>query len=229
MKKTSSILFLLIACICFSFTTNKKLTQGKVEFSVSFDNLTPEMKEIESLLPKTMSIFFKGKHMRTEMPTSMGNTITINDDEKKEWYLLMDMMGQKFAIKRTDEEMKKDTTKSVTNLKVTYPKETKVIAGYTCQKAIISYESDGKKESVECFFTRQLPVLGFMNAGPGYDKVEGFLMEYKMTTQGLTLNLIATKVSEQNISDDLFKVPGDFKLLSDEELMKMQNNVPADR
>lgn len=224
MKKYTyaSVVLVLLSLLSFAFTTQKKLTEGVVDFAITFSDLSPEMKEAEAMLPKTLTMYFKGQSFRGEMPSAMGNTITMYNAEKKEYYVLMDMMGQKMAIKQTEQEMKQEQKKeSVKNLKVTLSRETKVIAGYTCNKAIISFDIEGKSEKLECFYTPMLPSSSNNNSAPGFDQIKGFMMEYGMNMGGIKMKITAQKVREQKVNSNLFNVPEGYTIKTKEELQQM--------
>ena len=224
MKKIVDITLLLtvVSGLLFSFTAQQKIQEGLIEFDITFLDLSPEMKQAEAMLPKKINMYFKNESSRTEMPSGMGNTITISNDKKKEFYLLMDMMGQKTAIKQTEAEMKSQQEKSkIKDVKVEEINESKVIAGYKCKKAKLTYTLDGKTETVECFYTPDLPLLGQANTAPGFDKIKGLMLEYSMNMGGIKAKISATKVSTQKVEDKMFEIPSDYTIRTIEELGNM--------
>jgi hypothetical protein len=227
MKKIVQITLLLtvVSGLLFSFTTQQKIQEGLIEFDITFLDLSPEMKQAEAMLPKKINMYFKGENSRTEMPSGMGSTISINNNKKKEFYLLMDMMGQRTAIKQSEADMKKQQEKSkIKDVKVEEINETKVIAGYKCKKAKLTYTIDGKTETVECFYTADLPLLGQANTAPGFDQIKGLMLEYSMNMGGIKAKIAATKVSTQKVEDKMFEIPGDYTLRTMEELESMSQD-----
>ncbi|MBP9187783.1 MAG: DUF4412 domain-containing protein [Bacteroidia bacterium] len=222
-----SIKFILITAllgsVLFAFTTQQKLQEGVATFDITFFELSPEMKAAEAMLPKKIVVSFKNQNSRTEMQSGMGSTVTINNDKKKEFYILMDMMGQKTAIKQTESELKKQHEKSeFKDVKVTMLKETKTIAGYLCKKADITYTHEGKSEKIECYFTDQLPPTAHSSStAPGFDLITGFMMEYSMNMGGIKAKVSATKITNQKIDDSLFEIPKDYTISTLEELEGM--------
>lgn len=224
MKKSTYVFLVLsaLSTLLFAFKQGAKLTEGVVEFDIAFMDLTPEMKQAEAMLPKTLTMYFKGQNMRGEMPTAMGNTITIANEKKKEFYVLMDMMGQKTAIKQTEADIKKQQQEQdVKDVKISYPNETKTIAGYTCKKAIITFTMKGDKETVECYYTEDLPVVGNKNASPGFDQIKGFMMEYNINMSGIKMKMTAKKVRPEKVDDNKFVLPEGYTIKTMEELKKM--------
>lgn len=224
MKKSVNIILslVLLSMVTFAFKTAEKITEGVVEFDIQFLDLTPEMKQAEAMLPKKLTMYFKGENVRGEMPTAMGTTITIANEKKKEFYVLMDMMGQKTAIKQTEADIKKQQQEQeVKNIKVEYPGETKTIAGYLCKKAVVTFTMKDEQERVECFYTEELPVIGNKNSSPGFDQIKGFMMEYSLNMNGIKMKMTATKVRAEKIDDKQFVLPEGYTVRSVEEIKKM--------
>lgn len=213
----------LLTGVLFAFKAQQKLQEGVATFNITFLELSPEMKSAEAMLPKKIMISFKNQNSRTEMQSGMGSTVTINNDKKKEFYILMDMMGRKTAIKQTESEMKKAHEKSdFKDVKVTVLKDTKTIAGYLCKKAVVTYIHDGKAEKIECYFTDQLPHTAHSSStAPGFDLITGFMMEYSMNMGGIKAKVSATKITNQKIDDSLFEIPKDYTISTLEELEGM--------
>lgn len=224
MKKPIYVFLFLsaLSTVLFSFKQAAKITEGVVVFDIAFLDLTPEMKQAEAMLPKTLTMYFKGQNMRGEMPTAMGTTTTISNEKKKEFYVLMDMMGQKTAIKQTEADLKKQQQEQdVKDIKVTYSAETKTIAGYLCKKAIISFTMKGEKETVECFYTDELPIVGNKNSTPGFDQIKGFMMEYSINMSGVKMKMTAKSVRAEKVDDSKFTLPEGYTVKTMEELKKM--------
>lgn len=212
----------MLSMVFTAFKAGEKITEGVVEFDIAFLDLTPEMKQAEAMLPKKLTMYFKGESIRGEMPTAMGNTITIANEKKKEFYVLMDMMGQKTAIKQTEEDIKKQQLEQeVKDIKVTTTTETKVIAGYTCKKAIVTFKMKGEEEKIECYYTEELPMLGNKNSSPGFDQIKGFMMEYSLNMSGIKMKMTATKVRAEKVDDSQFVVPSGYTVKTIEDLKKM--------
>lgn len=190
-----------------------RISEGVVEYAISFSDLSPEMKEMEAMLPKSLTVYFKGQSTRSEMPSAMGNTITIANEKTKEFYILMDMMGQKTAIRQTEADLKAlKAEQDVKDVKVSLLPDTRTIAGYTCKKAVITFTMKNEKESLTCFYAPELPSVGNKNAGPGFDQIKGMMMEYQMNLNGIKMNILARKVRAEKVDDSRFTVPEGYTI-----------------
>lgn len=198
-----------LAALLFTVGLAAAQESGQILFDMKFpgQELTREEQE---MLPKEATMFFKGSAMRMEMPSSMMTTTVIS--VKEEVTTLMDMMGNKIAMKSDKAKMAEGNK----DVKVNVTKEMKTIAGYECRKAIVS----GKEgDSMEIWFTDKIKMNNNWNTT--YKGVDGALLEFSMKGGAADILLSAREVKLGPLSDDLFKVPSDYKLMTQEELMQM--------
>ena len=186
------------------------------------------MKQMESVLPKDMDIYFKNTMSRVEMSSSMGSSVVIADNLKNEIIVLMDMMGQKIAIKQTQDDISKKEAElkksgKLPEFTIIETKETKLIAGYKCKKAIVQYTMDGKKEEMICYYTDQLPQINSGTDNMALKNIKGFLMEYNISQNGMQMRIVAKSVKVQTVADKMFTIPSDYKLMSQDEISDIMN------
>lgn len=210
------ILSLVVACAT-TFTFAQKF-EGTIIMGIEYDNLPPEYEAYESMLPKENVLKVKGNKSRVEIPSMGGEQIVIMDSDKKEGVMLMNLMGQKIAMKMgpedfkaTEEAAKEDKSKTeITN-------ETKKIAGYKCTKAIVT---DEEGEEVEIWFTKEIPTVASEN-NKLKGSIDGFPMQYSMERQGMSMIVTVTKVDKGTISDTEFETPEGYQEMSQEDLKGM--------
>jgi hypothetical protein len=126
-------------------------------------------------------------------------------------------MGQKYAIKQSAEEIEKENAKEPKST-VEITSETRVIAGYTCKKAIVTSDDDGKKTTFEVFYCSELgsKLANFDN--PLYKDIDGALLEFSMVTPQISMKFTASTVEKKNIAAKEFEIPADYTLTTKEEL-----------
>ena len=159
---------------------------------------------------------------------SFGSTVILGNNTQKEITVLMDMMGQKFAIKQNEDDLKKkeDEMKKggmAPAFKIIETKETKMIAGYQCKKAIIEDTVDGKIEQFVCYYTEELPKMSNSTDNSAFSEIKGFLMEYSFNKAGLKMRIIAKNIKSETVADKLFTVPPDYKVMTQEEISEMMS------
>jgi hypothetical protein len=218
MKKNnySFVFFVLMALIpCSLFAGGGKPFEGVISYKITY----PDNKFTEAQLanfPKLVTISIKGTKSRTEI-NAMGTQVTITDYADKTKVVLMDIMGQKYAIKTTAEQIEKENAKQ-SNVKITVTEETRDIAGYKCKKAIVTSEEDGVKSTFEVYFTNELGGKGIYFDDPLYKDIDGVMLEFSMKAPQFSMKFTATSVEKKSISAKDFEIPADYKLTTEEEL-----------
>ena len=138
MKK---ILFACSFVLCTVLFSSYQAMSGKpFEGVITFKITYPDNKISESqmaMFPKLLTVSIKGTKARTDLQMSGMNTVEITDYTDKTKIALINMMGQKYAIKQTTAEIEKEMEKEA-KPNVVLSDTTKVIAGYTCKKAVIT-------------------------------------------------------------------------------------------
>jgi len=224
------LLIALISLSYFSFAQTKKLKEGVAEFNITYPSLTPEMKQMEGVLPKDMTIQFKNDQSRVEMSTPMGTTVVIGNNIKKDVTVLMDLMGQKIAFNQSQEELSKKEAElkkggKIPEYTVIDSKETKVIAGYKCKKSVVQYTNDGKKEEMVCYYTEDLPKISSGTDNLALNEIKGFLMEYNISQNGIQMRVVAKSIKSKKVEDSVFLIPNDYKVMTQEEISDIMNGV----
>ncbi len=218
MKKILTTCLILMAII-FSANTSIQATkpfEGVVTYKITY----PGSKFTESQLamfPKILTVTIKGPKSKTEIATGMGIQTEITDYINKTKFRLINMGGQKFAVKTTAEEIENEIAKS--------PKPTielsgdqKMIAGYACNKATITVEENATKNTYEIYYTRELGGKQANFDNPLYKDIDGILLEFSLKTPQFMMKFTAASVEKKNISAKEFEIPSDYTLTTQEEL-----------
>jgi len=208
MKNLLSLIFIL-----FSITNSfSQEFEGKINFNITYAaNVDEQIKEAG---PKEALMYFSSDRTRIEMQMGMGmKNVTISDLKEKQTIVLMDMMGQKIAMKSSIEDEKVDE-----KTKVEVTSQTKKIAGYSCKKAIITTpESEGG--NVVVWFTNDLVVnKGYLKGA--MKKIDGTVLEYTVKQGPMEFTLSADKVERQKVDGKLFTIPEGYKMMDQKDLMK---------
>jgi len=222
--KRFSVIFLSI--LISAFFVNTSVFAGGDEFSgvivynISYPegDLDPQM---AAMMPKTMKMKIKGEKSRTEISMGMGSTVAIFDGEANTGVTLMDMMGQKFAMKLSSDDIEKELNDQG-DVDINVTSETKEIAGYTCKKAIVTIREDDEKTEMVVYFTKELGTGGFnYNNNPVFKDVEGVMLEYSINEEKISMTLSAVSVDKKKVSDSEFEIPEGYKEITESELKNM--------
>lgn len=217
-KKTLNSFIAIFCVFVFSpvYMQAGKPFEGVITYKITY----PDSKFTESQLamfPKIVTVMVKGTKSKTEYQTNMGSQVEISDYAEKSKIALINMMGQKYAIKQSAEEIEKENAvepKATVNL----TNETRIIAGYTCKKAIVIQDDDGVKTTFEVYYSSELgsKLANFDN--PLYKDIDGALLEFSMKTPQISMKFTATSIDKKSIGAKEFEIPADYTLTTKEEL-----------
>jgi GLPGLI family protein len=167
---------------------------------------------MEGMLPKDMTILIKGNKSRVEQSQMMGKNVIVSDMDQKNGFMEMDMAGQKLRINISTEEFEQ---KSNQMPNIEYLDETKTIAGYPCKKAIMKDENGLLTMTV--FYTEKIT----NKSQTEFAGLKGFPLQYSMKQQNMTMEMTATEVTKESISDDTFKKSDGYQDITQADLQKM--------
>lgn len=207
--------------------TNAQIKEGSITYAMTFEGLPPE--QAAMLGDMETKVTFKNGKSLTEMTSMMFTNQTIIDE--KGMTMLMEQMGNKFAVKQTKEEMEKEAAKSKdkpADPKIEYINETKTIAGYECKKAIVTvFGKDNKEEKTEVWYCDKFENPNKEGKGRGQmimKGLNGVPFEYSGGGQGgMKIKMVAKEVSTGSVPDSKFELSTEgYKMMTMEELKAMQ-------
>ncbi len=211
---------MLIGMILLSAQVNAKDFKGVISYKITYsgDDINDQMK---AFLPKVMTIRFKGMLTRTDIIMGMGKTVKIKNGEDKSVITLIDMMGQKIAVKTSAEEVQKDL-ESEMSASVEVMNETKEILGHTCKKAVITMTGEtGNEDIIVVYFTESLGNNSNYFDTPEFKDIDGIMLEFEIPTPEFTMKFTASSIEKKNVSKTDFEIPEDFEIKTKEEVEAM--------
>lgn len=187
--------------------------EGKIVYTISYSNLPPEMKSYESMLPKDMTIYIKGNKSRMEQSQMMGKNIVVSDMDEKIGFIEMEVSSQKFRLNMSTEDFDEDQESIPSNIE--YFNDSKNILGYDCKKATM--KNDKGDISMTVYFTEKIK----NQAQKEFMGLKGFPLQYKMAQQSMTVEMMASEISEQTVPNSLFDKSDGYKDISESDLQNM--------
>jgi GLPGLI family protein len=219
--KNLLLTFLTVASI---FVANAQLKEGHIVYKIESTTDNPDMEMAVGMMQgSTMEVYFKDKATRGEFKMgSMMTTTTISDETSGDVLMLMSGMMGNMAIKSNNKDQKTTDLDSVaSNVEVTITKETKVIEGYTCKKAIVT---DDEGDIANFWFTEEI-IVSKKGQNSLSDDVPGFPMQFEINKGGMTMSMTVTKVetSLPKNSKELFSmtIPEGYKEMTPEQMKQM--------
>lgn len=198
---------------------------GTIFYEITFEGLELDS-ELKSILPSEMIVILKDNKSKSILPTTMGDQITIFNGESKTLVNLIDILGQKIAIKKSREEIEIERNK-YKNLVINLSTETKEIAGYLCKKAEVEVNADDFNglSKFNIFYTDELGNLDINFSDALFNKINGVMLQYEINAKGLMMKFSATKIIASEISDEEFKIPVAYKEMTKDELNNLLGEI----
>ena len=209
----------LLAVITFALNTSvqaQKLFSGTIEYDITYpgSDLDPAT---AATLPKTLTMTVSGKKSRVDMTQGMMNIIKINNAETASSVSLLDIMGQKYAIRVSKEEIEKAIA-DLPKAKITVTEEKKDFGGTSATKAnVVFTDENGKDTTKVVYFVPEIGGEGF-NFDTPFRDIKGGLLQYTIESEGLVMLFTAKEIKAKKIKDTVFMIPSDYKEVTAEEL-----------
>ncbi len=193
---------------------------GEIEYKITYTDADIDPAHM-AMLPRTISVVIDGNKSRTEQQQGVMSIVQINDADNFTSIVLMDIMGMKYAIRTTKEEIEEGMAE-MPKPEITFTDETKTIAGYEGQKAILKYtDEEGNVTTEEVYYTTDIGG-GNINFATPYHGIPGFLLQYTTENEMFKSTIKVESIeSKRRIRPAIFMIPEDYKLVSPEELQEI--------
>ena len=220
--KTTFKFFMLCAVVLFAASSLVKAGgdgfEGVIKYAIEVggDELDAATK---AQMPSEMVMYYKESLVRMEQVSPMYSIASISNVADGSVIILMDMMGQKFAVKQTKEDVEdaKAEVGDEEKPEINFIDETKEIAGYTCKKAEVTQNG----ETMEVYYTDEISVPQNENAQNAVEGIDGMLMEFTINQQGMTMTMTVKEVKKSKVKKTMFTVPPDYEVKTMEEFQMM--------
>lgn len=228
----------LIACIVLIFSIcNLSIAQESytVKMTMKIEGLPPEY---ASMGEQDIVNYLKGEKYKTEMTSMMGTNTTSFDG--KMMTSISDQMGNKsgFTASKAELDSMNKMAGPESKPKIEYTQEKKVIAGYDCNKAILTTVSkDSKEQKIIVWITEKIKntaARGKRTGGRGmqmdFGDLNGYPLQIEMTQNqnGGEMKIImsAVEVNTSSIDDATFTVNTEgYTMMSYKEMQEKMKGM----
>jgi GLPGLI family protein len=219
-NKHKTILLLLAAIVTLVYSScskfgafDNRISEGTIEYQVSFPYLDDEVGLLKSLLPDKMLLHFKSDKYVSEMSTVGGmfrNRFISNQDNKQLAHELK--VFKKKIVASYDANGVNRLLNTLPTLTIIETNETDSIAGYACKKAIGIFDQIGMPE-MTIYYTDGINIDN-PNWCTQFNSINGVLMQYEVEQFGVRMRFRANSVTSVNISNDMLKKEADYEEVS---------------
>ena len=204
-----------------SVSAYSKDFKGVVTYKITFPgmDIDPSM---AAMMPKMAKLSIKGDMSRFEISMGqMGTQVQLINSLDKTVTTCLDMMGQKLYYTETQDEINAELDDK-DNVSVDIKDETKEIAGYECQKAVITVNQEGNEMIFTVYYTEEIGSSSMNFDNPFFKEIPGAMLEFEIDTGGgQMMKMEAVSVEKKNVADSEFEVPEGFEEKTQEEIQQM--------
>lgn len=207
--------YILLITIISLFNTivyaQKEMTEGNIQYNIYVNNnQTPE---------GTYIISVKGGNIKRMLSMNNGyNNVTVYNVKTGKTLSLNENNQQKYALEMNQEEVS-EKNKKFSNASFKITNENKVISGYNCVSAIVTYSNN---DNVQIYYTKELlpPSQNFNAMFPG---LQGIALEYEVKNNNNTsMKFVANKIDLSPVDTKIFNIPADYKIVTKTELEQLK-------
>lgn len=198
--RLSIILFIFFSVTLLS-CQDDKIYSGEIEYEITYphNNLS---KLMDMMLPKTMTIIFKGDKMITTI--KKGNLFTtkvISNENTKELEMRLKMGSDIFNT-----FLNKEDVTSFLNSQPKYNFSKLANSDSLINCTSIHYKTDSPSDSIDDFHSVFTTDLSVQNASwfTSYNEIAGMPLEYLLDRYGLQMKVKAVKLTERHVEDSEF-------------------------
>ena len=212
------VVFTLFSLFAVCALAQKKVSELTLVYDTEITTGSKDPKLADAFDGATTTICIKGTLSRADMVSALFTSATIHDAKTGTAVVLREVSGQKLLIKLTAEDWK-DKNKRYEGIKFADTDETKVIAGYTCTKAI-AILPDGSTFTV--YYTKDI-----LPENREYEyqfrTLPGLPLEYEMNQGKLKIKYTVSQINLNPVPASKFDIPkSGYREMTYEESKKMK-------
>ncbi|MFM9986541.1 MAG: hypothetical protein ACKVOK_14975 [Flavobacteriales bacterium] len=191
--------------------------EGRIVYDVTFPYEANTI--MMDLFPKEMVIHFKGNKMHGEVKSSyeMLTSDFVIDNNAMTMTHMLKNMGERYALNLQGDDVAA-WLKQYPSMRLEQTTETVNIAGYVCNKTLAHFPNDSLPK-IELYHTKGLGIDN-RNWWNQYSGIEGFLLGYDIEQYGKRMRMRAREVHFEQISDEQFTVPQNYKQVDMPEMSR---------
>ncbi|WP_315816428.1 hypothetical protein [Paraflavitalea speifideaquila] len=210
-------LFTLNLLLLLTAVGQKKVSELTLVYDASISSGSTEPKMADALDGATTTVYLKGPMSRTEMVSALLASTTIHDSKAGTAVILREVSGQKLLIRMTSDNWA-EKNKRYIGMTFTDTKETKIIAGYNCIKAVAKL-ADGATFTV--YYTADI-IPENKDYDSQFKNLNGLPLEYELVQGKLTIKYTVSKINLNPVPASKFDIPkSGYRELTYEESRKV--------
>ncbi len=194
----------------------KQTSEGVIKYEISYLDDAHDNPLI-SFMPQNMLVKFKENQTLSVIEGFLGTfkVVFLSNGETGQNISLLRIMGEKLLYKAEPEALAFGY-QGMENILIEFTDETKIIAGYSCKKAIVQCP-DHAKGKIDVFYTEQINILNPNQNNP-FREIKGTLMEFQVLLNGMNMKIKAIEVKSMTVDNEVFEIPEGYEQKSFENV-----------
>lgn len=193
------------------------IREGKIVYELSY----PQFKEdniFTSMFPSEMTFRFKDNNTRNELSTSMAvfSTLLLANSKEKKVTHLVRIANKYSGLEMDSVEIMEEYGKKPEGMIITPTDSTKEIAGYLCNHAWVTFESDPSK-NFSVFYTNEIGIEEPNWCTP-FHEIKGVLMQAQVNKFNIDMHMVAKQVVAEEYPDEDFIITEEYQPITVEEM-----------
>ncbi len=183
-------------------TAQKKISDLTVVYDAVINTGSAEPKLADAFDGATTTVYLKSTLSRSEMNSALASFTTIHDSKAGTAVVLQEVGGQKLLIRLSADDWK-DKNRKYEGISFTVTGETKVLAGYTCKKAVAKLK-DGSTFTV--YYTDEI-IPENIDYNSQFSNLRGLPLEYEFIQGKLVIRYVVSQLSLNPVPISKFDIP----------------------
>lgn len=201
---------------CTSHFLDRKVSEGVIEYALSFPDQDPESL-MAGMLPEQTTVSFADGVQVAELSAGMGifRTTMVVDGANRAMDYHLSIMSKKLVahLEPRDMALFNGEHRSPSIIHTT---DVDTIAGYPCKRAIAIFDGISQPET-DLWYTDRIALKNPNWFGP-FAEIPGVLLRYDLVQHGMRMRLEAMRVEPGKVDPAKFQVKEDFDRVRPEAL-----------
>jgi len=212
-----ALLATIVSCGSGGSSDELPVREGVIVYELTYPQFT-EDNIFTSMFPSEMTFKFKDNDTKSELKTKMAvfSTAILAEHDKRSLTHLVRIANKYSGLVMDSAQIMNEYGKAPDGMAITHTDETKMIAGFQCKHARVTFESDSTR-NFDLYYTNDIAIHEPNWCTP-FHEIKGVLMEARVNKFNIDMHMVAKSVTRQEFSEDEFKVTQKYQAISVEEM-----------
>jgi GLPGLI family protein len=212
-----ALLATIVSCGSGGGSDELPVREGVIVYELTYPQFT-EDNIFTSMFPSEMSFKFKDNDTKSELKTKMAvfSTAILAEHNNRSLTHLVRIANKYSGLVMDSAQIMNEYGKAPEDMVITHTDQTKLIAGFNCQHARVTFGNDSTR-NFDLYYTNDIAIEDPNWCTP-FHEIKGVLMEARVNKFNIDMHMVAKSVTRQEFPEDEFKVTQTYESISVEEM-----------